>query len=165
MRNTVKKAVWKSVGQEQWRVSKKKATCAVMMGTRILFVLLSSVTGRNRIKHSHTIVLYIFYTDQIWEHIYLYTDCRNEVITPSTSAAMKAEEGKDAAPCQVTPAGKTAWDTLLQQLGANYTCARMGFTLSRAHRGHLRTLLATPVLLTHSPLNIRPCGKPPDGAT
>lgn len=32
--------------------------------------------------------------------------------TVYTSVAKRAEKGKDAAPCQVTPAGETAWDTL-----------------------------------------------------
>lgn len=60
-----------------------------------------------------------------------------------------------------------------QQLGANHTCARVDGTLSRARRGHLGTLPATPVLLlTLSPPHIDPCGTPPplpptpaDGAT
>lgn len=63
---------------------------------------------------------------------------------------MKAEEGKDTSPCQGTPSGETAWDKLCavtQQLSANHTCAHTGITLSRAHRGHLGTLPATPVLL------------------
>lgn len=34
-----------------------------------------------------------------------------------------------------------------QQLGANHTCAHIGAALSRAHRGHLGTQPATPVLL------------------
>lgn len=38
-------------------------------------------------------------------------------------------------------------DTVLQQFGANHTCAHIGTMLSKAHRGHLDILPATSVLL------------------
>lgn len=73
---------------------------------------------------------------------------------------MKADEGKDAAPCQDRPAGEAAGHPVLQQFGANHTCAHKGTRLSR--RTEVTWVLYSPHLSFAWPFHPRvgPCRTP-----
>ncbi|KAK1891420.1 DNA polymerase [Dissostichus eleginoides] len=77
---------------------------------------------------------------------------------------MRAEEGKDAAPCQGAPAGETAWDTLLHSSSVPTTPVPTKAPHSPG-LGEVTWVLCQPHLSFSSP-SYPPCGTPsPDGAT
>lgn len=52
-------------------------------------------------------------TEAIWKHKGSHTALEKDVITCFTYAALEAAERKDAARCQVEPAGEAAWHTVV----------------------------------------------------